>query len=1380
MALEPANHPARRPAAPGETTPPKPEVPKADLSKPPRLFRPIDWVAFLITVLVTLAGYLYTCAPDLTLEDSGELAVASMYAGVPHPPGYPVWTIYTWFFTKIIPFGNIAWRVAVSSAVAGALSCGLIAMMVSRGSSMFIESVAEFKSIARRTENWMCLVTGFVSGMLMGFNGFFWSQAVIVEVYTISVLSLVGVLIFLLRWGYAPHQYRYLYFAWFLCGIAFNNHQSLVVITMAMEVFMIAVQARLGRQMMLWNSVFFLMGMVLHMKNQMSLMAGNTPVILIFYSVGMASMAAWVWLSVKIKANGTEVVRDLIMAGVAFLGTVAGGKTGGLAGIGIVLALFAAMDFMSRGQVVAWTAHWRKAVTSGVMFAIGVAFYLYMPLSSMTNPPLNWGYPRTAAGFVHAFTRGQYEKIHPTAGVGDNIVTQTASWVVRYSEQFWWMLIRGAEDEFNLVYLAIGFIPLLFLRRVQARERAWLIGLVAFYIILGPFMLELLNPQPDRQSLSLNKVFFTSANVIIAMAIGHGLTFLLASLLTGYDKFRRHALIGFSLCAGLALYGVYRTYESTPYFVLRAAAVSGFVLALLGALIVVVARHQAPVKSLLLVFALMPVYPILSHWSDNEQRGHMFGFWFGHDMFTPPFKDKSGKLSYLRKDREELLKTSEGKATVYPEMTKDAILFGGTDPGRFCPTYMIFCESFIAPKDRANPEFDRRDVYIITQNALADGTYLNYIRAHYFRSDQYQYDTPFFQDWMRGDEEKEKNFKTNLLARLVAVPLDRTFTGLGDDIEYQRRAGDSRFKDTDFSDLAGFANKLKAGQPAGLAQYLRGHFSQETIQRLDGPADKNLASLLARDLNALLDKEFADNRESNVIREQLKALKLDPTNNAARIDETQKKLVALEAAAPLFTPARFEGVVVADYLKHFLAQAPQKAYARARLNRLLIEAAYPEIARAPGGLYPDTEIYTPTPEDSQRCFQEYMADAQARMAKGQLKPGEDVRVIDNRVQVSGQVAVMAINGLLTKVIFDKNPDKEFFVEESFPLDWMYPHLTPFGIIMKINREPLRELSEEILKKDHQFWSDYSERLIGNWITYDTPVKEVVEFAERVYVNKDYTGFKGDPKFVRDEDGQKAFSKLRSSISGVYAERLRTTPRGTAAYDRVLREAEFSFKQAYAFCPYSPEALYRYVNLLAGVGRFEDALLLARTSQKLDPGNQQLGNLAKELERLKGGNPGPSAQVPPAVLKAEVAYRVNPAFSNAVAYAQAAASIGDSGRVSRVADDIMANAQADGGMIQFAMQIYAQLQDYAKLETALARWAAMNPAPESFLDLAGAQAMQSKHPQAIATLAKALSLNAARLKADPKAGNLAQTVATDPRFGALQALPEFKAMFATNK
>ena len=64
-------------------------------------FRKVDWSAFWTTFGVSFAAYFYTIAPTVTLEDSGELAVASDYLGVPHPPGYPIWTLLTWFFQWI-------------------------------------------------------------------------------------------------------------------------------------------------------------------------------------------------------------------------------------------------------------------------------------------------------------------------------------------------------------------------------------------------------------------------------------------------------------------------------------------------------------------------------------------------------------------------------------------------------------------------------------------------------------------------------------------------------------------------------------------------------------------------------------------------------------------------------------------------------------------------------------------------------------------------------------------------------------------------------------------------------------------------------------------------------------------------------------------------------------------------------------------------------------------------------------------------------------------------------------------------------------------------------------------------------------------------------
>jgi hypothetical protein len=235
---------------------------------------------------------------------------------------------------------------------------------------------------------------------------------------------------------------------------------------------------------------------------------------------------------------------------------------------------------------------------------------------------------------------------------------------------------------------------------------------------------------------------------------------------------------------------------------------------------------------------------------------------------------------------------------------------------------------------------------------------------------------------------------------------------------------------------------------------------------------------------------------------------------------------------------------------------------------------------------------------------------------------------DGRIEISGQQDVMAINGLLCKVIFDNCPTNEFFVEESFPLDWMYPYETPFGVIMKINRNPVGELSDDVFRLDHEFWSKYSARLCGNWITYDTSVQQIADFVDRTYIHNNYQGFIGDRRFIRDEDAQKAFSKLRSSQAGMYAWRCdpRTCPpeyrqKTAASQEALVRETDFAFKQAFAFCPFSPEAVFRYVNFLLEYGRFDDAVLVAETCLKLDPYNDQVADTIEKLKAIRDQNAG---------------------------------------------------------------------------------------------------------------------------------------------------------------
>ncbi len=995
-------------------------------------------------------------------------------------------------------------------------------------------------------------------------------------------------------------------------------------------------------------------------------------------------------------------------------------------------------------------------------------------------------------------TRGQYEKAFPSDVFNDPM---------RFVGQLRY-LIEGVAEEYSWAFMFVALLPFFFLLKMQKRERAWIIGLAGVYGCIGVLLTVIMNPSPDRQSAELLKVFFTSSRAVFAILIGYGLALVSAYMATHYQKFRLWGLLGGGIAILLAIFTLqgatgrhYLGYEAKvslaelphwlgeafrnfeggrPIFgnlVLVAVAVVFF-------LALVVYRHRAPLAITLALFAITPLYSALSHYGNSEQRNHWFGYWFGHDMFTPPFNGKDGK-------------------PLYPEMAKDTILYGGTDPGRFCPTYMIFCESFI-PHDcqpEQDQKFDRRDVYLITQNALADGTYLNYLRAQYFRSQQI--DPPFFSELARFLL-KDKDYETNLLAKIVA-PLDWYFTARGARIEKRWRTETSLFGKDNFTNLSGLVAKLKPGSGQdSLGKWLFENVSSETQELIKSGGDESrLRKALATDWNQLLERELE-------LKKQLKARqsekygidqKISDGSTSERLKQKSadlEKEIAAFKIDPLYEAGRFAGVPLSSYVKSFLAQNPQSD-TRLRLNRLLLEEAFPnEIAKSIGGVYPDREIYIASNEDSQKCFQEYIADAQARVMhdqqfpneQRQVKPGEDVKIVDNRVQVSGQIAVMSINGLLTKVIFDKNPNNEFYIEESFPLDWMFPHLTPFSVIMKINRQPLAELTQEICDKDHEFWTQYDKRLIGQWITYDTPVKDVVAFVEKVNLRHDYSGFKGDIKFARDDQAQKAFSKLRSSIGGIYSWRLGLSPSGgpvpaqwvartEAQRTMLLREANFAFKQAFAYCPYSPEAVYRYIQLLTGLeGRFDDALMIAETCHKLDPANGQITDLVNRLRSAKG-QPNALLQIQKEIADLEAAHRANPAdFSNAFLLASKYMAVQQEEQAFQVLDSIVDSPNVPAPAVYSVVQAYVQMQKLPKIASALTKYVKLVPdQPDAWYNLAKTEAVLGNTPQALEHLRMAMQLNSKLLAKNVGWQDLRPEAQKDPSFAPLRAMSNYQSIMA---
>jgi hypothetical protein len=273
----------------------------------------------------------------------------------------------------------------------------------------------------------------------------------------------------------------------------------------------------------------------------------------------------------------------------------------------------------------------------------------------------------------------------------------------------------------------------------------------------------------------------------------------------------------------------------------------------------------------------------------------------------------------------------------------------------------------------------------------------------------------------------------------------------------------------------------------------------------------------------------------------------------------------------------------------------------------LVDRAYLDYLRVMYG----NRIHIPSTNDVQKAFENYLEDANERLKRGQLKPGEDVRVVNGRVTVSGAVAVMQINGLLAKNLVDQNPQRDFFVEESYALDWMYPYLAPHELIFQLNRQPLPAISEREVAKDQEYWKKLTEEMLGNWLSETTSVNTICEFAQKYGPGKHLDDYSGDKAFAANASARKCFSKLRTAMAGLYAWRMEQA-QASEERERMYRAADLAFRQGYAIYPSSPEAIYRYTNLLASRHRPDDAFLIAKTSLHLDPENPELKTLVSKL------------------------------------------------------------------------------------------------------------------------------------------------------------------------
>jgi hypothetical protein len=292
----------------------------------------------------------------------------------------------------------------------------------------------------------------------------------------------------------------------------------------------------------------------------------------------------------------------------------------------------------------------------------------------------------------------------------------------------------------------------------------------------------------------------------------------------------------------------------------------------------------------------------------------------------------------------------------------------------------------------------------------------------------------------------------------------------------------------------------------------------------------------------------------------------------------------------------------------------------------LSDAGYFNFARKTYG----AKLRLPSPEESEQFCNNYYADAKKRTKDRQLElePGKVFVVGDGDDLKTNHPVVMHLNGLLARMIFDKNPNAQFFFKESFPLDWVFPHLEPHGLILKINREPSAKLSPEIIAQDHDYWTKLFSPMIGDWLNDRTSVSDIAAFGEKIYLRHDFKGFNGDSSFVLDTDSHHMFSNERNAIARLYAWRARQATNADEKR-RMIDAADFASRQAWALCPYATGTVVRYVQFLVEGKRLSDAIVVAETASKFRAqlaANQstvlanQFDQLLSNLKGLSKGNP----------------------------------------------------------------------------------------------------------------------------------------------------------------
>jgi len=334
-------------------------------------------LVFILVFLAVFGVYLYSVAPTASFWDCAELIAVSYIAGVPHPPGTPLFVMLGRIFT-LLPIGKeIAFRVNLIPTLFGAFSCGLLYLIIVKILSINAEAEKD-----RRW--WLPHIAGAFGALMCGFAYSYWDNCVEAEVYGPCVVIALTVLYLALVWREGREKgtgdNRQILAAIFLLFVATGIHFTPMLVVFAVLVFALLVDRHAVIHL---RFIEFMVGYLLILTiNEMGFSFGTFIVVPL--------MLAGTYFAIRImersERNLTLIYGLGLLAGVFLIAYIGAGQK-----------LMDDVVLFLASPTVAFIERWFRSPALVILFIIGYGAYLYW---LHTQKKLRAGYVALLLGLV--------------------------------------------------------------------------------------------------------------------------------------------------------------------------------------------------------------------------------------------------------------------------------------------------------------------------------------------------------------------------------------------------------------------------------------------------------------------------------------------------------------------------------------------------------------------------------------------------------------------------------------------------------------------------------------------------------------------------------------------------------------------------------------------------------------------------------------------------------------------------------------------------------------------------------------------------------------------------------------------------------------------